>query len=240
MSRLPWLGENAPPEALPPAESASDEPNGLLAVGGSLEPEWLLHAYVHGAFPWYNAGDPILWWSPDPRAVLRPEQLHISRSLRRRIHARTYHIRADTNFAAVIDACAGPRHRNEGTWITEQMKLAYTSLHRLGVAHCFEAWENEQLVGGLYGVALGQVFFGESMFAWADDASKVAFAAAVRFLSERGCKLIDCQMPSEHLESLGAVQIPRAEFLSALETLCASAGAPGSWSVEFARWYEAY
>jgi len=237
MSRLPWLGENAPPEALPPADSASDEPNGLLAVGGSLEPEWLLYAYAHGAFPWFNAGDPILWWSPDPRAVLRPEQLHISRSLRRRIRASTYHIRADTNFAAVIDACAGPRYRDDGTWITEPMKLAYISLHRLGIAHCFEAWQGEQLVGGLYGVALGQVFFGESMFAWADDASKVAFAAAVNFLSERGCKLIDCQVPSEHLSSLGAVQMPRTEFLKALETLCADTRPPGSWTEDFARWY---
>jgi leucyl/phenylalanyl-tRNA--protein transferase len=238
MSRLPWLAENAPPEALPPAESASDKPNGLLAVGGSLDPDWLLHAYAHGAFPWYNPGEPILWWSPDPRAVLRPEDLRISRSLRRRIRAGAYGIRADTSFAAVIDACAGPREQSDGTWITKQMKTAYMRLHALGYAHCFEAWHHDQLVGGLYGVAMGRIFFGESMFTRADDASKVAFAAAVSYLRNRDFELIDCQIPSEHLSSLGATLMRRTDFIAALETLCSRVRTPGSWTADFARWQE--
>lgn len=236
MSRLPWLAEHAPPEALPPAESARNEPNGLLAVGGSLDPDWLLHAYAHGAFPWYNPGEPILWWSPDPRAVMRPEDLRISRSLRRRIRAGTYDIRADTRFASVIDACAGPRDSSEGTWITKQMKAAYLRLHALGYAHCFEAWQSEQLVGGLYGVALGNIFFGESMFTHANDASKVAFAAAVGYLKSRNFELIDCQIPSAHLTSLGATLMRRTDFVATLATLCASVRPPGAWTEDFLRW----
>jgi leucyl/phenylalanyl-tRNA--protein transferase len=237
MSRLPWLADNAPPEALPPATAAREEPNGLLAVGGSLDPDWLLHAYAHGAFPWYNPGEPILWWSPDPRAVLRPDELKISRSLRRRIRAGTYQVRADTQFGAVIEACAGPRDHADGTWITTQMKSAYVRLHALGYAHSFEAWQNEQLVGGLYGVALGRMFFGESMFAHADDASKVAFAAAVAFLRSLQIELIDCQIPSEHLTSLGATLMRRTDFLAEVETLCASVRSPGAWTEEFAQWH---
>ena len=237
MSRLPWLADNAPPEALPPAHSARDEPNGLLAVGGSLDPDWLLHAYAHGAFPWYNPGEPILWWSPDPRAVLRPDELRISRSLRRRIRSGTFDIRADTQFSAVIEACAGPRDQGDGTWITKQMKSAYLRLHALGYAHCFEAWQGKQLVGGLYGVALGSVFFGESMFAHADDASKVAFSSAVGFLRSRGVALIDCQIPSEHLRSLGATLMRREAFLAELDTLCASVRSPGAWTEDFEHWY---
>ncbi len=233
MSRLPWLADDAPPQALPPAEAASSEPNGLLAVGGSLEPEWLLHAYTHGAFPWYNPGEPILWWSPDPRAVMRPRDLRISRSLRRSIRNRGYRVEADTDFAAVISACAAPRDGVAGTWITRQMKSAYRRLHAMGYAHCFETWLDDELVGGLYGVAIGRVFFGESMFTRAVDASKVAFAAAVEYLDERGFELIDCQVESAHMSSLGATQLRRTDFVALLDRLCRDSGATGNWRSDF-------
>lgn len=239
MSRIPWLAENAPPQSLPPAESASVEPDGLLAAGGSLDPDWLLHAYANGIFPWYNPGEPILWWSPDPRAVLRPEEFRVSRSLRRSIRSNVYHVSADTRFNDVIDACAAPRERSEGTWITNQMRSAYRRLHSLGYAHSFEAWHGNDLVGGLYGVAIGQVFFGESMFTRADNASKVAFAAAIGFFRALGVELIDCQVPSAHLASLGATRMPRINFLAALEKLCSSERAPGAWTDDFACWYDA-
>ena len=233
MSRLPWLSENSPPESLPPAEAASAEPNGLLAVGGSLEPDWLLYAYTHGAFPWYNPGEPILWWSPDPRAILRPRDLKISRSLRRSIRNRGYRVEADTDFSAVISACAQPRDGVAGTWITRQMKSAYCRLHSMGYAHCFEAWQDDELVGGLYGVAIGRVFFGESMFTRAVDASKVAFAAAVTYLMLRGFRLIDCQVASPHMTSLGATLIRRTEFVARLDEHCRDPNPTGSWSEDF-------
>lgn len=238
MSKFPWLGENAPPQALPPADTACDEPNGLLAVGGSLEPDWLLHAYAHGAFPWYNPGDPILWWSPNPRAVLRPNELRISRSLRRRIKSGCYVVRSDTRFGDVIHECAQPRDDDAGTWITGQMSSAYTRLHAVGYAHSFETWQDEQLVGGLYGVAIGRVFFGESMFTRADDASKVAFVTAVEYLRSRHFELIDCQVPSEHLTSLGASNMGRAQFLAELEELCSTVRKPGAWTKDFRCWLE--
>jgi leucyl/phenylalanyl-tRNA--protein transferase len=237
MSRLPWLAENAPPESLPPAELASDEPNGLLAVGGSLDPAWLLHAYEHGVFPWYNPGEPILWWSPDPRAVLRPGDLRLSRSLRRTIRSGKFDIRADTSFVAVIEGCAAPRAGAAGTWITPQMNSAFRRLHALGYAHSFEAWENDRLAGGLYGIAIGRVFFGESMFSRTNNASKVAFAHAVHYLACSDFALIDCQVPSAHLDRLGATLLRRSEFLRTLQTLCATARAPGSWQRDFAAWF---
>jgi len=233
MSRLPWLAEDSPPEALPPADAASTQPNGLLAVGGSLEPDWLLHAYTHGAFPWYNPGEPILWWSPDPRAILKPRDLKISRSLRRSIRNRGYRVAADTDFASVIYSCAQPRDGVAGTWITRQMKSAYCRLHSMGYAHCFEAWQDDELVGGLYGVAIGRVFFGESMFARATDASKVAFAAAVRYLAQRDFRLIDCQVESPHMTSLGATLIRRTEFVALLDRHCSDPGPTGNWSEDF-------
>ena len=236
MSRLPWLADNAPPQALPPAQFARDEPNGLLAAGGSLEPDWLLHAYEHGAFPWYNPGEPILWWSPDPRAVLLPDDLRVSRSLRRSVRSGKFEIRADTNFIAVIEGCAAPRADTQDTWITPQMNTAFRRMHALGYAHCFEAWQDDQLVGGLYGIAIGRVFFGESMFSHADNASKVALTHAVGFLRSAGFALIDCQVPSEHLTSLGATAISRDEFLSTLQSLCATVRTPGSWQREFTQW----
>jgi leucyl/phenylalanyl-tRNA--protein transferase len=233
MSRLPWLAENSPPESLPPADAASLEPNGLLAVGGSLEPDWLIHAYTHGAFPWYNPGEPILWWSPDPRAILKPRDLKISRSLQRSIRNRGYRVTADTDFASVISACAQPREGAAGTWITRQMKSAYCQLHAMGYAHSFEAWRDGELVGGLYGVAIGRVFFGESMFTRATDASKVAFAAAVAYLARRDFRLIDCQVESAHMTSLGATAIRRTEFVALLDKHCSDPDPTGSWSEDF-------
>ena len=232
MSRLPWLDENAPPQALPPAEAASAEPNGLLAIGGSLEPDWLLYAYRHGAFPWYNPGEPILWWSPDPRAVLLPDALKVSRSLRKSIRRQHYRISADEDFTAVVTACAQPRDAAGGTWITQQMLAAYCRLHSLGHAHSFEARRGGELVGGLYGVAIGRVFFGESMFSRAVDASKVAFAAAVDFLRSRHFALIDCQVPSAHLTSLGATPMRRTAFVQLLERHCETLQ-PSSWHEDF-------
>ncbi len=212
MSGIAWLQKTDPPSALPPTSRALIEPNGLLAVGGTLTPEWLIYAYRHGVFPWYSAEQPILWWAPDPRAVLLPSEFRISRSLARSIAKRGYETRIDTAFAAVIDACAGPRRGMAGTWITREMHAAYVLLHRRGLAHSFETWHEGRLVGGLYGVALGRIFFGESMFTRATDASKVALARLVAECRAREVPLIDCQMPSPHLTSLGSRNIARSEF----------------------------
>lgn len=221
MSGIKWLKISDPPSALPPSTVALTQPNGLLAVGGALTPEWLVHAYRHGVFPWYSAEQPILWWAPDPRAVLVPEEFRISRSLARSIRRRGYVTRIDTAFEAVIEACAGPRHGGAGTWITREMHAAYVDLHRHGLAHSFETWAGDELVGGLYGVALGRVFFGESMFTRSTDASKVALARLVGECRQRGVPLIDCQMPSPHLASLGSRNLPRGEFERLLARLVA-------------------
>jgi leucyl/phenylalanyl-tRNA--protein transferase len=236
VTAIRWLPAGAALDRFPPAEEALDEPNGLLAAGGDLAPERLLLAYRSGIFPWYEAGQPILWWSPNPRAVLRPGDIHVSRSLRRALGANQFRITADTAFEPVLGGCAAPRRYTDATWITDEMTEAYTTLHRLGFAHSFEAWQNGRLVGGLYGVAIGRVFFGESMFARATDASKVAFVHAVRYLEARGFELIDCQVASAHLASLGARDVPRAMFLGALERLCDPAGKAVSWETDFAAW----
>jgi leucyl/phenylalanyl-tRNA--protein transferase len=220
MTAIRWLRPGAALDRFPPADEALDEPNGLLAAGGDLEPERLLLAYRNGIFPWYEAGQPILWWSPNPRAVLHPAELHVSRSLRRAVAANRFLITADTAFERVLAGCAAPRRYTDATWITADMTAAYTTLHRRHFAHSFEAWQNGRLVGGLYGVSIGRVFFGESMFARATDASKVAFVHAVRYLESRGFELIDCQVASAHLASLGACDIPRSKFLRSLEHLC--------------------
>lgn len=212
MSGIAWLQKTDAPAALPPTSRALREPNGLLAVGGSLTPEWLVHAYRRGVFPWYSAEQPILWWAPDPRAVLLPSEFRISRSLARSIRKRGYETRIDTAFEAVIEACAGPRHGMAGTWITREMHEAYATLHRRGLAHSFETWRGDRLVGGLYGVGLGRVFFGESMFTRETDASKVALARLVAECLRHELPLIDCQMPSPHLTSLGSRNLPRREF----------------------------
>ena len=213
----------------PPVELAS--PEGLLAVGGDLRAARLLEAYRCGIFPWYNEGQPILWWSPDPRAVLFPPKLKISRSLRNTLRRGVYAVTLDTRFRAVIEACAAPRPKSPagGTWITPEMLDAYTRLHELGYAHSVEAWRAGELVGGLYGVALGGVFFGESMFARAPDASKVAFAHLVRQLEKWGFTLIDCQLPSAHLFSLGAEEIRRRAFLGLLAAGLATPERRGPW-----------
>ena len=231
---LPWIERDAPPEALPPPEQALASPNGLLAAGGCLSSEWILHAYRRGAFPWYERGQPILWWSPDPRAVLPTGSLKISRSLRRTLSRAPFALTADTAFAEVIAACAAPRNYGSGTWITPAMRDAFMRLHSKGWAHSFEAWVEDRLVGGLYGLAIGGAFFGESMFARETDASKVAFAAAVGFFETRAIELIDCQVPTAHLASLGAIEIPRADFLKKLEQLTARASDVGPWAQAFA------
>ena len=224
---IPLLEKNTP---FPPAARALVQPNGLLAAGADLTPARLLEAYRHGIFPWYSEGEPILWWSPDPRMVLFTEQLKVSRSLAKSVRNKGFEVRFDTVFAAVIDACAAPRHGQGGTWITAEMRTAYLRLHRLGHAHSVETWRAGELQGGLYGVAIGRMFFGESMFARAADASKVALVALVQDLHRRGFPLIDCQMVTRHLVSLGARAIPRAEFLRRVEALVNFDLGPGSWN----------
>lgn len=236
MSAIRWLPAGADVDAFPAPHLALKEPNGLLAAGGDLKPERLLSAYRRGIFPWYERGQPILWWCPNPRAVLFPSELRISRSLRRVVRRRVFRITADTAFDRVIEACAEPRRYASGTWITDEMSAAYRSLHELGWAHSFEAWRGGEHVGGLYGVAIGRVFFGESMFSRVTDASKAAFVAAVSYLEDRGFALIDCQVASAHLESLGAVELPRSRFLKLLKELCAGPKRPASWTNDFDDW----
>ena len=219
MSGLAWLQKTDPPEALPPTARALREPNGLLAVGGALSPEWLMHAYRHGVFPWYSADQPILWWAPDPRAVLLPAEFRISRSLARSRRNRGYVTRIDTAFDAVVEACAAPRGDGVGTWITDEMRAAYVALHRCGLAHSIEAWHGDRLVGGLYGVAIGRVFFGESMFTRERDAGKVALAQLAQACLRLDVALIDCQQPSAHLASLGSHNLVRSEFEARLAEL---------------------
>lgn len=216
---IPWLHPGRGTPAFPPVEKALRDPNGLLAAGGDLAPQRLLEAYRRGIFPWYSEGQPILWWSPDPRAVLFPEHLHVSRSLRRSLNRRPFEITADQDFAAVIRACRDiPRPQGPGTWILPEMVRAYERLHALGRAHSIECRQDGRLVGGLYGVAIGRVFFGESMFSRVPDASKHALVHLARCGRYR---LIDCQQPAPHLSALGAESIPRARFLALLERWCA-------------------
>lgn len=228
---LRWIRPEDPPEAFPDPALALSDPDGLLAVGGDLSPARLLYAYQHGIFPWYHGDQPILWWSPDPRAVLFPADIHISRSLRRRMALGGYSATFDTAFAEVMSACAGPRagQPEGGTWISPAMQAAYGELHRLGVAHSIEVWMEGELAGGLYGIALGRVFFGESMFSRRTDASKLALACLARQLDAWGYALIDCQVHSEHLESLGSTLLPRRDFLDLLAEHCDAAGHGTTW-----------
>jgi len=223
------LRPGSAPHSFPPPDNAT--PEGLLAVGGDLSSERLLAAYRLGIFPWYSTGQPILWWSPDPRAVLYPEQLKISRSLRRTLRSNRYRVTLDRHFREVMLACAAPRSQylGGGTWITDEMVTAYCRLHELGLAHSIETWLGNRLTGGLYGVALGGVFFGESMFSRESDASKVALVALVQRLRMWGFALIDCQVPSAHLSSLGAVNIPREQFQRELSRAIGLPGRSGSW-----------
>jgi leucyl/phenylalanyl-tRNA--protein transferase len=216
--------------AFPPVHHALREPNGLLAFGGDLSPERLENAYRRGIFPWFSEGDPILWWSPDPRTVLFPDRLRVSRSLRKRLRRQTFKVTTDRDFGGVIRGCAAPRDAHGGTWILPEMVIAYEALHRRGIAHSVEVWQDGALVGGLYGVAVGGAFFGESMFSLATDASKVALVHLCERLTCWGFGLIDCQMRTEHLVSLGAVEIPRDELVRRLDTLCRQPG-PGFGTV---------
>ena len=203
----------------PPPHLATKE--GLLAVGGDLSPERLLSAYRSGIFPWYSDGDPILWWSPDPRLILYPDQVRVSRSLNKVIRRQAFRITMNADFPAVISACAVTLRRcTPGTWITDEMRRAYCRLHALGHAHSVEAWHEDQLVGGLYGVAMGRCFFGESMFSSMSNASKVALVHLGRHLHAKGFRLIDCQLPTDHLISMGAVKVSRKKFLSLLASAC--------------------
>ena len=213
--------------AFPPPELAED---GLLAVGGDLRPERLLTAYAQGIFPWYEDGLPILWHSPDPRMVLLSEDLHVPRSLAKTLRRRVYQVTLDAAFRDVIEACASARRPGqEGTWITKEMRNAYQVLHHLGYAHSVEAWRGDELVGGLYGVSLGGAFFGESMFARAPDASKVAFVTLVRDMAERGITLVDCQVHTEHLARFGAREWPRKKYLRALASALREPTRKGRW-----------
>jgi leucyl/phenylalanyl-tRNA--protein transferase len=224
---IPWL----PPDAIfPPPEQALTEPNGLLAAGGDLSPRRLLAAYRRGIFPWYSAGEPILWWSPDPRMVLFPDELKVSRSLAKTLRNANYEVRLDTVFGDVVRACAGkPRDGQSGTWISREMQVAYGDLHLLGYAHSVETWIDGKLAGGLYGVALGRAFYGESMFSDARDASKIALAHLCAHLKQRGFGIIDCQMETRHLASLGARPISRRDFAARLDELCPQGDALGHW-----------
>lgn len=224
---LHWLTRQS--LAFPPLEQALLEPNGLLAAGGDLSPERLVSAYRHGCFPWFQEGQPILWWSPDPRMVLLPAELHVSHSLRKQMRQRRFEVSFDRDFAAVIEACAAPRSYADGTWITPAMQDAYSELHRRGIAHSVEVWQQGQLVGGLYGLAMGRLFFGESMFSRTDNASKVAFVSLVEQLHACGFALIDCQMHTQHLASFGAHEIPRTEFAGYLARYATQAG-PTPWA----------
>lgn len=211
---IPWLRGDAP---FPPVSKALRSPNGLLCAGGDLSPQRLIEAYRHGIFPWFSEGDPILWWSPDPRMVLFPDELNVSRSLRKAVQRGLYETRVDTAFSDVMRECAAPRDGQHGTWIMPEMISAYTALHHLGFAHSVESWRDGELVGGLYGVALGKVFFGESMFTRAPDASKVALVRLVERLRAASYRVIDCQQATAHLASLGAREIPRKEFAKLLQ-----------------------
>jgi len=213
---ITWLSAQDAPEWFPPLEQALEEPCGLLAAGGDLSPERLIAAYRGGIFPWYSPGQPVLWWSPDPRAVLFPEEFHCTRSLAKTLRNGGFSYSMDRDFAAVIDGCAAPRAASPGTWITSDMRAAYLELYHLGHAHSIEIWRETELVGGLYGVRLGGVFFGESMFSRARDASKAALAHLVAVCRRNSLAVIDCQLPSRHLTSLGSRTIPRSQFQALL------------------------
>ena len=229
---IPWLHADDP---FPPLETALDDPNGLLAASEDISPVRLLQAYTHGIFPWYSSGQPVLWWSPDPRMVLPTAEFRLSRSLRRAVASEKFEIRVDTAFDTVMRACASPRADQDGTWITDAVRAGYGALFRHGYAHSVEAWRDDELVGGLYGVAIGRMFFGESMFARETDASKVALVHLVRQLRAWDFPLIDCQQQTAHLASLGARPITRSEFAEALARLVHSAHPiplPNHWTFD--------
>jgi leucyl/phenylalanyl-tRNA---protein transferase len=224
---VPWLKQNTP---FPAIESALQAPNGLLAAGADLSPQRLLDAYTHGIFPWYSEGQPIMWWSPNPRMVLVPQEFRPSRSLAKTLRHKAYEVRFDTAFRDVMLACSEPREGQAGTWISPDMVNAYCNLHDLGYAHSVETWAEGKLAGGLYGIAIGKMFYGESMFARKTDASKIALAHLVQQLVAQDFGLIDCQMSTQHLASLGAREIPRKEFINKINKLCNTPHVPKKWT----------
>lgn len=227
---IPWLEADDP---FPPAAAALEEPNGLLAAGADLSPQRLVAAYRRGIFPWYAPGEPILWWSPNPRMVLFPDRLKLSRSLAKTLRNADYEVKLDTAFERVIAACAAmPRAGQSGTWIVPAMQAAYLRLHALGIAHSVETWRDGKLVGGLYGIALGKAFFGESMFSHRSDASKIALAHLCAHLARREFGIIDCQMETAHLASLGARPIPRDDFLVRVAALVDAGEPPARWPAD--------
>ncbi len=230
MSRLVLLDSEC--VEFPPIEQAMPSPDGLLAVGGDLRPQRLERAYYDGIFPWFEEGDPLLWWSPGTRMIMTPSQVHVSRSLRRLLRKAPFRISMDQAFPAIIRACAVQREDGGGTWITPAMQAAYTELHTRGRAHSVEVWLADELVGGLYGVSIGPLFFGESMFSRHDNASKVAFVALARQLAQWQFRMIDCQMPTAHLASLGARPVSRAEFKTQLWRWRDEPGRQGLWTFE--------
>ena len=225
---LTWLGAG---HSFPPVEKALREPNGLLAAGGDLSPPRLLEAYRRGIFPWYSGDEPLLWWSPDPRMVLYCDELKVSRSLGKNLRNRGFEVTVDSAFAKVIKKCAGPRKGAAGTWLGREMQAAYLALHQAGQAHSVETWLEGDLVGGLYGVAIGRMFYGESMFSTATDASKVALVRLVGLLRDKGFPLIDCQVHTPLLASLGAREIPRRAFLREVAGLVNYAEPTGKWTM---------
>jgi leucyl/phenylalanyl-tRNA--protein transferase len=227
--RIAWISPHDPPGSFPDVESAMREPDGLLAAGGDLSAPRLLEAYRRGIFPWFEEGQPILWWSPDPRCVLYPDDYHVSRRLQRDMRRSGSEIRFNMAFDEVIAGCAGPRASQQGTWITADMVSAYRELHDQGWAHSIEVWEDDLIIGGLYGVALGKVFFGESMFSRRSNASKFALFALARILSAQGFEIIDCQVASRHLATLGAVLLPRREFSAIVAASCANIAQVPQW-----------
>ncbi|HEX3896696.1 MAG TPA: leucyl/phenylalanyl-tRNA--protein transferase [Rudaea sp.] len=220
-------------DPFPPVEKALRDPDGLLAAGGDLSPDRLLDAYRHGVFPWFSPGDPILWWSPDPRTVFDTAKIHISKKLHRELRHCEWTLRADTAFADVMLACAAPRSTQRGTWITQDMFDAYRHLHDLGFAHSIEVYDGDKLVGGIYGVALGKVFFGESMFSRATNGSKIALIALCRMLHANGFPLLDAQVASPHLTTMGAIEVTRRDFVAHVADYAARDGLPGNWKT---RW----
>lgn len=232
--RLPWRLDDRPDAPFPPPETALREPDGLLALGGDLSPVRLLNAYASGIFPWFSQGQPLLWWSPDPRMVFRTEGVHLASRFRRSLRGSSWVLRADTRFREVIEACAAsPRPGQDGTWISTDMVEAYAALHALGFAHSIEVLEGERLVGGIYGVAIGRMFFGESMFSACSGGSKVALAGLARTLGGWGWPLIDAQVENDHLLRMGAEHWPRQRFLDVVREQVAAEAVPGSWTGRF-------
>jgi len=220
LNQLYWVKENILATDFPPVHEALRDPDGLLAIGGELSDIQLLSAYRKGIFPWFNEGQPIMWWAPDPRCVLLPDEIKISRSLAKNLRQNKFEIKYDSAFSDVINACASARKGIDDTWITNDMKEAYLSLHKLGFAHSVECWLDNKLVGGLYGLAMGKIFFGESMFSYASNASKIALVNLTQQLANKHFKLIDCQVHSQHLQTLGAKPIQRELFSQFLENYC--------------------